>query len=256
MKTLCKLPIAIFSLLIIAILLTSFTALKEKYNYSESLELNTLKKLDAEIKFNAGQLNLAGHIKSVMDFKSSYTKSQWKANIKLNKQSGKLSILQPEEENNNMKDEDENIWNIKLPTNVPTNLKLTIGAGEGIVDLKNANLGKMELEAGAGKFDVNLASSTLSELKVNAGVGALTLDLSGTRKNDLNAEINGGIGEIKLTLPKQAGVRINVNGLGDFKREGFKKQGGYYINDAYGKAAKKVNIEVNGGLGSIDLILK
>jgi hypothetical protein len=257
MKTTYKLHLTLLlSFLLVTATLMSFNLVKERFSYTDSVELKTLKNLDAEIRFNAGTLNLSSHTESKMNFNSSFSKNSWKALIKLNQQSGKLSILQPEEENNSMKDEDKNDWQIKLPASLPTNLRLTIGAGEGVVDLKNSHLNTMELEAGAGNFDINLANTTLNNLKVNAGVGALSVDISGEKKNNLTAEINGGIGEVKLILPKQAGVKVKVSGLGDFKRDGFKKQEGYYVNNAYGKASKNVEVEVNGGLGSIELILK
>jgi hypothetical protein len=248
--------ILVLSALLLITAATAFKRIKENFSYSQSVELKAVKNLEAEIRFNSGTLNLTAHTKSNLDFNSTYSKSTWKAMIKLNQQAGKLSVLQPDEENNSMKDDDKNDWKIKLPSDLPTNLKLTIGAGEGLVDLKNTKLNRMELEAGAGNFNINLANTTLNNLKVNAGVGALSVDLSGEKKNSLTAEINGGIGEVKLILPKQTGVKVKVNGLGDFKRDGFKKQGNYYVNEVYGKTPKNVEVEVNGGLGSIELILR
>jgi hypothetical protein len=228
----------------------------ENLTYSKSVELKDLKNLHADIKINAGTLHLSTNTGSKADFNSSFSKNNWRAEIKLDQKSNRLIIHQPEEDNMNMKDEDKNDWKIKIPKVLSTNLKLTMGAGEGIIDLSGSKLTKMDLEAGAGNFEVNLSNTPLSDLEVNAGVGALSVDLSGSKTNDVKAEINGGIGEVKLILPKDAGIRIKAHGFGDIKNNTLKKQGGYYVNNLYGKGGKKVEVEVNGGLGSLELTVK
>jgi hypothetical protein len=87
-------------------------------------------------------------------------------------------------------------------------------------------------------------------------VGELTIDLGGSRTTGLQAGINGGVGDVKLVLPRKTGVRVKVSGLGGVDAAGLKKQGGYYINDAYGKTTHSVNINVNGGLGNLELALE
>jgi hypothetical protein len=49
---------------------------------------------------------------------------------------------------------------------------------------------------------------------------------------------------------------VKAKGLGNIEAGGLKKQGGYYVNDAYGKSAHSLDITVNGGLGSLHLELK
>jgi hypothetical protein len=81
----------------------------------------------------------------------------------------------------------------------------------------------------------------------------MKLDLSGKWNNSLKAEINGGIGEVTLKLPRTTGVRVKVAGLGNIEAGGFKKEGGYYVNSAYRSDGTTLSIEINGGLGSVNL---
>jgi hypothetical protein len=222
------------------------------------LERKTTKSLNAEVRFNAGTIKLTAQNVAKADSRFTYTRPDWKPVVKFTEGSGqsRLTILQPEEKNTNMGDKDRNDWDIRLPSGITTDLKLHMGAGEGNVDLRNAKLRQLKMDAGAGEFNVNLAGTSVATLDVNAGVGELTIDLTGNRTNDLAASVNGGIGEIKLTLPRNVGVRVKAKGLGNIEASGLKKQGGYYVNDAYGKSAHSLDITVNGGLGSLHLELK
>lgn len=225
---------------------------------TKSVDLKNAKSLNAEVRFNAGTIKLTAQNTAKADSRFTYTRTNWKPEVKFNEASGqgRLTILQPEEKNINMGDKDRNDWDIKLPAGITTDLKLRMGAGEGNIDLRNAKLRQLEMDAGAGEFNVNLAGTSVATLDVNAGVGELTIDLTGNRANDLTASVNGGIGEVKLILPRNVGVRVKINGIGSIEAGGLKKQDGYYVNDAYGKSAHSLNITVNGGLGSLQLDLK
>lgn len=255
MKSSLKIKVLPLLLLMLIIALASFRSSKDIYSYVQNWELKNVKNLEADIKINAGTLRLSTHSQSNASFSSSYTRNTWKADAKMDQQAGRLSIHQPEEKNMNMKDEDKNDWQIKIPKNLSTDLNLIIGAGEGILDLDGSKLNNMQVKMGAGKFDVNLANTSLSNLEVKAGVGALTVDLSGKQDKNLQATIEGGIGEIKILLPRQVGVRVKVNGLGSIDRNDLKKKDGYYVNDAYGKTANNIDIKVSGGLGSLEMTM-
>ena len=155
-----------------------------------------------------------------------------------------------------MQDKDQNNWDLKLPRNLPTNLKFRMGAGQGTVNLSGAKLNSVEVEAGAGEFNVNVANTSVANLKVSAGVGALTLNLGGTRTRNLKADISGGIGDLTLVLPRTTGVRVKVSGLGSIESGGLRKKGDYYVNDAYGKSAQSLDVTVSAGLGSVKMELE
>lgn len=243
-------------LIVFALIITSFDFGPESFSYSREVDLKNFKKLKAAVSINAGTLNLSSHSSTLAKFNSTYSKSNWQAKLSVDKAAGSLTIRQPEENNNNMKDGDRNDWKIQIPNTLPTEIALALGAGDGSVNLSNSKLTKLNLDAGAGSFSLNLSNTSLTELDVNAGVGSLTVDISGKQADNLNATINGGIGEITLVFPREAAIRVNVNGLGNLEREGFVKKNGYYVNNNSGKSQGSIDVTVNGGLGKVKLKLK
>jgi hypothetical protein len=224
---------------------------------TESLNLAQWKSLQAEIQINAGTLHLSTHDHPDADMHFLYSREGWRPEVVLDqeKSGARLFVRQAEGKNFNMKNDERNDWEIKLPRSLAGELRIRIGAGEGNLDLHGAKLERLELKAGAGDFKVNLSNTSLADLEINAGVGSMALDLSGSRNNNLKAGINGGIGDLKLLLPAGTGVRVKVNGLGSIGHTGFQKQDGYYVNEAYGKTRYSLDITVNGGLGSVELAL-
>lgn len=237
---------------------SSFQMANAQHSSSQSLDFKNVKSLDAEIQINAGTLKVTAQSAPKADARFTYTKESWRPQVKYNGKPGQgvLTIKQPEQQNTNMKDKDRNDWDIKLPQGIATNLNLRMGAGETNVDLHGAKLNRVKVDAGAGEFNLNLASTSISDLEVNAGVGEVNLNLAGSRNTSLKADINGGIGSLNLVLPRKTGVRVKVNGLGGLDTNDLKKQGGYYVNDAYGKTAQSVEVTINGGLGNVELALE
>lgn len=251
-----------FTTLLLFVLCNHLFAQNTKTNpvkkYAKNVEAQGAKSVQMELRQSAGTLKISGGASQLMEAMFAFTEEKWKPAISYTKQSnnGKLVVKQPEEKNMNMEDGDHNDWQVRLNNSIPLDLELTIGAGESNIDLHGMKLTNVLLKAGAGKFDINLSNTSLPELKVNAGVGEITIDLTGKWLNDLEAEINGGIGEITLKLPRKTGVRVEVHGLGSIDANGFKKENGDYVNDAYDKTKSNLVIEINGGLGSVNLELE
>ena len=225
---------------------------------SQSADLKGLKSLTATIRISAGTLKLTAGDAPAAESKFTYSRAAWKPRVTFSREGGqgRLAIEQPEEENMNMKDKERNDWEIRLSRAVPTDLTLRMGAGEGTVDLHGAKVRRLEMKAGAGAFKVNLANTSVADLEVDAGVGELTIDLTGDRTVNLRAVINGGIGNLNVMVPRKTGVRLKISGLGRFDSPGFRKQGDYYVNDAYGKNPNTIDLNVSGGLGDLKLSLK
>jgi hypothetical protein len=62
------------------------------------------------------------------------------------------------------------------------------------------------------------------------------------------------VGKATLQLPRDVGVRVVAHGgLGAINASGFSKEGDVYVNDAYGKSSVALRINVEGGVGEINL---
>jgi predicted membrane protein len=82
----------------------------------------------------------------------------------------------------------------------------------------------------------------------------VTLDLRGPHARSFRVTIDGGVGSGKIYLPVEVGVRARVHGgLGSVNTRGLVKEGGVYTNEAYGKSAVTIEVEVSAGIGSLDL---
>jgi predicted membrane protein len=115
---------------------------------------------------------------------------------------------------------------------------------------------ELKVNQGAGRARLTLGGLALSRLDVEIGAGETDVDLSGDWKNDLTANIQGGVGRATVRLPTDVGVRARAQGgIGAIHVHGLKKDGDAYVNEAYGKSPVTVNVEVQGGVGEINLEL-
>lgn len=128
-----------------------------------------------------------------------------------------------------------NNWDLRLNSAIPADLDVSLGAGENKLDLREVDV---------------------RSLKVDMGVGEMQLDLRGKRSQSLDVNIDGGVGSATIRLPGDVGIRAKVDGgIGSVDAHGFSKNGHVYTNEAYGKSAVTIDIKVDAGIGSINLVL-
>ena len=126
-----------------------------------------------------------------------------------------------------------NRWDLRLSRAVPVELAVDLGAGRSDLDLRGL---KLEL------------------VDIDMGVGEMTLDLQGGHERSFDVKIDGGVGSATVRLPAEVGVRVKVDGgLGSVNARGLTKQGGAYVNDAYGHSAVTIEVDIDAGIGSLDL---
>jgi hypothetical protein len=126
-----------------------------------------------------------------------------------------------------------NEWDLRFNDAVPTDLHVEMGAGERNLDLDSLTLTGLDLQMGAGKT---------------------TVDLTGDFGQDLEASIQGGVGEATVLLPSEVGVRATAEGgLGKINAAGLQKEGEAYVNDAYGDSDVTLDVDIQGGVGQINL---
>jgi hypothetical protein len=126
-------------------------------------------------------------------------------------------------------------WDVRLNSDVPMSLSITLGGGGG---------------------DLQLGDLNLSRLDIKFGGGGANISLDGDWEKDLEASIGGGVGGVKLTLPSDAGVRVEADtGLGSVDARDFQREGDVYTNDAYGSSNVTLNLRIEVGVGGVELIL-
>jgi predicted membrane protein len=146
---------------------------------------------------------------------------------------GELVVRQGGDEGSNLGGEARNEWVIRLNDELPTDLVVQMGAGES---------------------DLDLDSLTLTGLNLQMGAGKTTVDLTGDYAKSFDASIQGGVGEATVMLPSGVGVKAKAQGgLGKINAEGLERVGDSYVNDAYGESDVTLNVDVQGGVGQINL---
>ena len=110
-----------------------------------------------------------------------------------------------------------------------------------------------------GNAALDLSGLPLSKLDVDSGTGALDIDLGGGRSQDLDATIAADTGPVTLWLPRDVGVRVDVDaGVGSVNATGLLQDtdaevGRVYVNDAFDDSETILRIDVVSDVGDINL---
>lgn len=204
---------------------------------SQTVDLQGARTVHAKLEMPAGELKISGGSTRLLDADFVYGGSMGtpKVNYSVNGGTGQLNLSQEGGSGIHL-GRSENEWTLHFADGVPLELELNMGAGEG-------NLRMQGIE--------------LTRLRVQMGAGELNLDLTGERKNNLDADIQGGVGEATIRLPKSVGVKVHATGgIGAVSSHGLKQDGDEYVNDAYGKSPMTIKLNVQGGVGQINLDLE
>lgn len=227
---------------------------------NQTISIGEASFVKARISFPAGKIKVNSGNSELMVGNFKYTKNEWKPEISYTEEgeNGNL-IIEPKNSINNVSfnDNDTCKWYIDLSPEKEYDMEVMIGAGKGDIDLENFLLKNFKFEMGAGQVNLNLKNTSVPKLEIAVGAGKAIVDLTGDWKNDLTAKMAGGVGEIEVHLPKEVGVIAEVNGLlGGVDADDFTKKGRKYINSSYGKTEYTLNLQIDGAIGKVKLILQ
>jgi hypothetical protein len=202
---------------------------------SKSVDPENATSARAQLKVGAGELNVTGGADELMEGEFSYNVSDWKPKISydVSGKKGELVVKQGSAEGGGLSGGARNEWDVSLNDELPTDLVVQMGAGESDLDLDSLTLTGVDLQMGAGKT---------------------TVDLTGDYAQGFDASIQGGVGEATVMLPSGVGVKAKAQGgLGKINAEGLERVGDSYVNNAYGESDVTLNVDVQGGVGEINL---
>lgn len=200
---------------------------------AQTVDLQGAKSAHAKLEMGAGQLTINGGSSHALeaDFNFSGTFDEPRVDYSVAGGVGQITISQGSQSvhfGNSRND-----WNLHFSKDLPLELRVDMGAGQGNLHFRDVPLTRLDLNMGAGQVDV---------------------DLTGDRKTDLTADIEGGVGQANIRLPKNVGVIAHASGgIGSIEAHGLKHDGDSYTNDAYGKSPATIHLKVQGGIGEIVL---
>lgn len=132
------------------------------------------------------------------------------------------------------------------------------GASETSIDFDALNpvrMDRLELAAGAADFRASgLGNARFDRLEFVGAVGDVRLDFTGDWQGSAEAEINMGLGSLRLTFPRDLGVRIARRGiLTSFESVGFDEVDGAYRTPNWDSASSRLDLSIRAGFGDIDV---
>lgn len=157
---------------------------------------------------------------------------------------------------------------LDLARAVPMDLSLELGAVEADLDLSGLRVDQLHVESGASeaqlRFDtpntdrmrsldlrvgaaglraLGLGNANAGEVRVQAGVGDVDLDFGGAWQQDMALSVQVALGNVKLHVPRNVGVRLEVQRLlasvdvGDLV-----KRGDAYYSENWDQATRRLRV--------------
>jgi len=211
-----------------------FTSTGPLQTESRTVELADAESVDVDLRMGAGQLDIEGGADALMEAEFTYNVPEWEpiVDYSVSGGQGELTVRQPDVEQLGL-DDYRYEWDLRFAEDVPLDLDVDLGAGQSTLDL---------------------AALSLTGLTVEIGAGQTTVDLNRAWEQDLDVEIRGGVGEATIYLPADVGVRAEVAGaLGDLNVTGLSREDDGYVNDAFGETEATLTLDIEGGIGQINL---
>jgi N-terminal domain of toast_rack, DUF2154/Domain of unknown function (DUF5668) len=203
---------------------------------TQDVSLQGAQSVTTNIDIPSGSLDVAGGASQLLNAQFDYHEQDGKPLIQYTVSGGRgdLSITQENKLHLHIATS-RNDWQLRSADTVPMDMNVQIGAGVSNLRLQGLNV---------------------KNLDVQAGVGQLNLDLTGSRKSDLHVDIHGGVGSAVIRLPKDVGVRVHASGgIGSVSPHGLTRDGDDYTNAVLGKTPATIDLNIEGGIGSVSLRL-
>jgi hypothetical protein len=201
---------------------------------SQSVELGDAKSVRVEINMGAGNLQVTGGADKLLESDFVYNVAKLKPEVMY--ADGTLVVEQPDVDGLPVLQGItgfRNEWDLHLFDGVPIDLSVDLGAGTG-----NLKLGEL----------------SLTGLDVSLGAGEYMIDLSGDWARDLDVTMDTGAANISLRLPRDVGVRVEVEfGPSMIEARGLTQDGNVYTNAAYGVSESTLHVDMEAGIGQINL---
>lgn len=124
-------------------------------------------------------------------------------------------------------------WDVAINADIPTSLKMNLGANKSVIDLRDLNIIDLKLETGASETQLTLPS-----------------------KGRFLADLDLGAASLTITIPDGLSARIKASlGAADIKvdESRFPRSGGYYQSSDYQTAANAADITIDAGAASIKI---
>lgn len=180
-------------------------------------------------------------------------------------------------------DSEDNHWYLEFGDKVPISFEIDIGACEAeldftglridgldmdmgassiVIDFRKLNperIPKIRIDVGASELEINgLGNANFDKLSFDGGVGDFTLDFSGDFNHRSYVDMSVGLGSLNVLVPKDAGVQIKsessfLSSVSIDEDDFEEVDDDIYESDNFGDTDKELVIEIDVGLGSVEV---
>lgn len=202
---------------------------------SEVVPIDGAKKLEVEIDFGAGTLDItSADIEEAARLDIVYSPRWVSYDLEYSKrgETGRLYLESDLRRKTNMEDVD-NEWDLTLSRRYSLDLEMDIGASESFIDLGGIPLTRLVMDIGATsgtidfsepnperlrEFDIDvgassleitgLANANLERMDISSGAASCELDFRGEFRGRSEVDLEVGVGSVDIIIPRGLAVRI------------------------------------------------
>ncbi|KQS31356.1 LiaF transmembrane domain-containing protein [Dyadobacter sp. Leaf189] len=151
----------------------------------------------------------------------------------------------------------------KLENSATVNLKMEDGnvkikngeiSNQAKIQLNEKPVWNIDLGIGAGKGNFDFSNYKVEKLKVSTGVADMDIKM-GDKLASSHIDIEAGVASVTIDIPESVGCELKIDGALNAKSiEGLEKvSNGLYRSAGYSSSSKKITINFEGGLTSINI---
>lgn len=245
--------------------------------------------MQATVKFGGGELNLgtSSDVLLLAEFAYNVDSLEPELTYDVQDRQGTLLVehkadpIRLDQIGSSVRGELVNEWTLSFGEGVPMDLRLDVGASRGEIELGGLSIENLDLTmgaadlrlgfakpnperltslhiySGAAKLELHeLGNANLDEMAFDGGLGTYLFDFGGEWQRSANVRILAGASHVTLRLPQEIGVRVCPDDLprlpGKRPRE-LEERDGCYVNALYGQSDITLDIDLDLGLGKLDI---
>jgi hypothetical protein len=160
--------------------------------------------------------------------------------------------------------EEELEWDIGLSPDIPLFLELHGGVGEAQMDLSKLQLTGVDVDLDVGEMDLTLPETgEVYTVKVNGGVGEVRITIP--EGANVRLDLDGDVGDFIIEVPEGAAIRLDAEtDVGDIRvpsslrkvsgeKDDFIGESGVWETSGYSGSDRQITIEFKGGVGDLTI---
>jgi hypothetical protein len=241
-----------------------------------TVELDDAETVIAEFGLSAGDLELSGGAKDLMEarFRFNVDAIEPDVDYAVRGDEGDLSVRQPRTWFTSFGPDVVNEWTVGLSDEAPIELRVETSSGRSELDLADLDVVSVRAEASSGntlvyldgehpsleRVDVSVSSGQieldltgeyedLRDVDLEASSGTIRVDLSGEWADDCDVTLDASSGSIDVIVPDDVEVRVTAEtSSGSVSADGFTLDGDEYTLDGpSGAPTLTIDIDVSSG---------